>query len=159
MLAYCSIYVIWLTVLFTSAIFFILFCILGLHAIEKWMLKSPYFDYDFVYFCSLFCQVLFYISKQCFDIFLDFNIYNIFIKGASCYSHENTLFNSISTSCFEVYFLWHLYSYSSFLTIRIHKVCTFFPSFYFQPFFTLIYKLNIFIVAFTWILWFHQDGL
>lgn len=62
MLAYCSIYVIWLTVLFTSAIFFILFCILGLHAIEKWMLKSPILIT--ILSTSVLCSVKYYSIFQ-----------------------------------------------------------------------------------------------
>ena len=43
----------------TSTVFFFVFCMFGLHAIEKDMVIIPHFDCDFVYFFFSLCQVCF----------------------------------------------------------------------------------------------------
>ena len=75
----------------TSTVFFV-FCMSGLYAIEKDTVKVPHF----VWFCLFLLFILSSIFQSYVLLpFLNFDVY-IFIKGASHYNLEKSLFNSIS---------------------------------------------------------------
>ena len=120
----CACYV----VLHLLCSFFLMFV---LYATEKDTVIIPNFDCYFVYFFFSICQAYFK-AMFCYLSWILLSIISS-LRVHPHYNNKNSLFNSISISWLKVYFLGHWYSYSSFLTVR-----TFFPSFYFQPFFASI---------------------